>query len=97
MTPETTEDAHSSEHAHHLIQFKVDGEPYTTHAKEITANDLMKDFAGRDPATHYLVQIKGHEKDSYEGRRDVPIRMHEGQRFQVIATGPTPVSDCAHD
>jgi hypothetical protein len=86
---------------HHVDQrqthFKVDGEPYTTLAKELTPNEIIKDFAGKDPASHYLVQIQGHEKISFEGRGEVPIKLHDGMRFQVISTGPTPVSDKVSD
>jgi hypothetical protein len=100
MTTETTEHHHHSEGhhpAHGLIHFKVDGEPFTTQAQELTPNDIIKDFAGKDPATHYLVQIRGHEKTSYEGIGNIPIEMHEGMKFQVISTGPTPVSDGTDD
>jgi len=97
MTTETTEHHHGHEDHHHpahgLIHFKVDGEPFTTEAKELTPNDIIKDFAGKDPATNYLVQIRGHEKTSYEGLGNIPIEMHDGMKFQVISSGPTPVSD----
>jgi hypothetical protein len=95
MTTETIEQHHHGE-GHHpthgLIHFKVDGEPFTTEAKELTPNDIIKDFAGKDPNAHYLVQIRGHEKTSYEGLGNIPIEMHQGMKFQVISTGPTPVS-----
>lgn len=100
MTTETTEHHHHSEGhnpGHGPIHFKVDGEPFTTEAKKLTPNDIIKDFAGMDPATHYLVQIRGHEKTSYEGLGNIPIEMHEGMKFQVISTGPTPVSDGTDD
>jgi hypothetical protein len=93
--------AHSGHQNHHpdrnQIHFKVDGEPYTTLATQLTPNEIIKDFAGRDPATHYLVQIEGHKKVTYEGKGEIPIEMHDGQRFQVISTGPTPVSDATDD
>lgn len=100
MTPETTEHHPQSEGhrpGHELIHFKVDGEPFTTEAKELTPNGIIEDFAGKDPTTHYLVQIKGHEKTSYEGLGNIPIKMQEGMKFQVISTGPTPVSDGTDD
>lgn len=74
------------------IHFSVDGEPYETTKRELTPNEIIHDFAGLDPASHYLVQIRGHERISFEGKGDVPIKMHNGLRFQVISTGPTPVS-----
>jgi hypothetical protein len=100
MTTEATHhgDREGKHHGQHLIHFHVDGEPFTTEASELTPNAIIKDFAGKDPATHYLVRIEGHhKKDSYQGRGDAPIAMHDGMRFQVFSTGPTPVSDEDHD
>jgi|HubBroStandDraft_1064217.scaffolds.fasta_scaffold85073_2 hypothetical protein len=96
MTIEAAQHHHPDEDRHRgegEIHFRVDGEPYTTNAEELTPNQIIKEFAGKDPATHYLVQIRGHEKTSYQGVGDVPIKLHDGERFQVISTGPTPVSD----
>jgi hypothetical protein len=96
MTTETAQHHHRDEdhhHGHGQIHFHVDGEPYTTHAEELTPNQIIHEFAGKDPATHYLVQIRGHEKTSYEGVGEIPTKLHDGERFQVISTGPTPVSD----
>ena len=77
----------------HEIHFKVDGESFETTKRELTPNEIIKDFAHKDPATHYLVQIEGHHRESFQGKGDVPIKMHDGMKFQVISTGPTPVSD----
>ena len=76
----------------HEIHFTVDGEPYETLERELTPNDILTKFAEKDPATNYLVQIQGQHRISYQGKGDEPIKMHEGMRFQVISTGPTPVS-----
>ena len=76
----------------HEIHFTVDGEPYETRERELTPNEILQKFAGKDPATHYLVQIQGQHRISYPGTGDEPITMHNGMRFQVISTGPTPVS-----
>ncbi len=77
----------------HEIHFTVDGEPYESTQRELTPNEIIKRFAQKDPATHYLVQIEGHHQESYKDKGDVPIKMHDGMKFQVISTGPTPVSD----
>lgn len=76
----------------HEIHFTVDGEPYETLERELTPNVILTKFAEKDPATNYLVQIEGQHRISYQGKGDEPIKMHEGMRFQVISTGPTPVS-----
>ena len=91
---QTTEDlARGHVHDHlHEIHFTVDGEPCETHERELTPNQIIRQFAGKDPATHYLVQIEGHRRISFQGKGDEPIKMHDGMKFQVISTGPTPVS-----
>src|SRR5690349_3993697 len=92
-TNEASEHHGHRDHHHDQIHFFVDGEPHKTHQEKWTPNEIIRKFAEKDPSTHYLVWIHGHEKESYEGRGDVPIKLHNGMRFQVISTGPTPVSD----
>jgi hypothetical protein len=77
---------------HHEIHFFVDGERHETHHHEMTPNHIIREFAHKDPATHYLVRIEGHHRTSYQGNGEEPIKLHNGERFQVISTGPTPVS-----
>ncbi|MES2228961.1 MAG: hypothetical protein V4540_14505 [Pseudomonadota bacterium] len=85
---------HHDPHPDHVpaIHFMVDGEPYDTRAAELTPDEIIREFAGQDPGSHYLVQIQGHERISFQDKGDQPIRMKDGLRFQVISTGPTPVS-----
>src|SRR5688572_30518817 len=83
----------NSDHGHHEIHLRVDGEHYTTRDDTWTPNEIIRKFAEKDPATHYLVQVHGHEHISYEGRGNETIKLRDGMRFQVISTGPTPVSD----
>lgn len=71
----------------------VDGEPYQASSRSMTPNQIIIQAANKDPATHHLVQITKDGKISYEGKGNDPIRLREGMRFQVISTGPTPVSD----
>ncbi len=80
-------------HGHDQIHFFVDGEPHTTEEESWTPNEIIRKFAEKDPASNYLVQIHGHERTSYEGHGDKPIKLRNGIRFQVISTGPTQVSD----
>lgn len=85
------------EHHHqghrHEIHFTVDGEPFETDKRELTPNEIIKEFGGQDPATNYLVQIKDGHKISYQGKGNEPIEMHNGMQFQIVSTGPTPVSE----
>jgi len=79
---------------HHgpLVIF-VDGEPFEAPSREMTPNEIITQAAHKDPATSYLVQITRHDPISYKDKGDVPIRLRRGMKFQVIAVGPTPVSD----
>lgn len=81
-------------HAHNeAIKFAIDGEPYRTHAPELTPYDLLKDFAGVDPTTHHLVQIDGKHRESYAGRETEPIKMHDKIKFQIVSNECATVSD----
>lgn len=83
------------QHGHHPrpeIHFFVDGEPFETVQREWTPNAIIRKFGEKDPATHYLVRIEGQHRQSYEGKGEDPIEIHNGERFQIVSTGPTPVS-----
>jgi hypothetical protein len=80
-------------HYHHEIHFFVDGEPVETTHSEWTPNAIIHDFGERDPATNYLVRIKGHHTESFQGKGTIPIKVHEGDRFQIVSVEPCPVSD----
>jgi len=90
MTEQTTSGMASSGHSH-PIQFKVDGETETTLVPELTPAAILR-LASIDPTTHYLVQLDGRHRVSYEGKEDTPIQVHEGATFISVSTGPTPVS-----
>lgn len=77
------------------ITIWVDGEPYEPPTRKMTPNDIITQAAGKNPAENYLVRITGRENISYKDKGDVPIRLREGMKFQVIFTGATPVSDPA--
>lgn len=79
---------------HHAIHFTVDGEPCETEKREMTPNEIIREFGnGQDATTHYLIQLKGHEKISYQGKGNEPVKLHDGMQFQIVSLGPTPVSD----
>ena len=78
---------------HHVIHFTVDGEDDETERLEWTPNEIISQFGEKDPASHYLVEIDGHHKKNFQGKGDEKFELHEGARFQIICTGPTPVSD----
>ncbi len=93
LNPAASDPQQKGHDGRHEIHIEVDGEPYETQREEMTPNDIIREFAQKDPATHYLVEIKGHHKVSYEGKGDVPIKLHNNDEFMTIATGPTTVSD----
>jgi hypothetical protein len=45
-----------------------------------------------DTSTHYLVEIKGAVKESFEGKGGIELHMHDHMVFVSVFTGPTPVS-----
>ncbi len=77
----------------HEIRFTVDGEPCETEKQEMTPNEIIREFGGKDPSVNYLVKIEGNHKVSYQGKGDEPIKLHNNLNFQIISTGPTLVSE----
>ena len=51
-----------------VIRFFVDGEEYATRDPKQTPNHIIREYAHRDPATHYLVQIDKGKRISYQGK-----------------------------
>jgi hypothetical protein len=95
-----TQAAHEAEEALHApadrrparpITFTVDGEPIQTTEHRLTPNQILG-LAGIDPASHYLVQVKGRQQVSYQGKGEEPITVHEHAVFVSVSTGPTPTS-----
>jgi len=78
---------------HREIHFAVDGEPHKTDKRDLTPDEIIRKYGERDPAKKYLVQIVGGQKESYQGKGEIPIKMHDGMRFQIICVGPMTVSD----
>ncbi len=73
------------------FDYTVDDEPETTSSHDLTPKQILSN-AGIDPATHYLVQIEGDHRVSYQNDPDKLIHMHEHMKFVSISTAPTPVS-----
>ena len=76
----------------HTTEFTIDGEPFSTTEKKLTARQILTDYAHADPATTYLIWVHGREQTPYETNPDDPIEIHNKQVFITAATGPTPVS-----
>jgi hypothetical protein len=69
----------------------VDGEELTVTERRLTPGTIME-RVGIDPATHYLVIIRGRQRESLEGKNDEPIQIHEKLTLVSVFTGETPVS-----
>ena len=90
----TTEVSHgSSDRGEKTVSFIIDGESYETDQREWTPNDLMRQFAEKDPGVFYLVEIHGNTTKSYKDSGSDPIKIQPHDRFQTINIGPMPVSD----
>lgn len=90
---DAVQEIRKAEGEHHEIHFEVDGEPCETTKHELTPNQIIEEFGKKSPADNYLVQITPGHTESYKGKGDIPIRMHDGMRFQIVSTGPKPVSN----
>jgi hypothetical protein len=73
------------------FDYTVDDEPQSTTEHQLTARQILQK-AGIDPLSHYLVQLLGNHKESYQNKPDEVIHMHEHMKFISISTGPAPVS-----
>ena len=73
------------------FDYTVDDEPQSTTSHILTPTQILAN-AGIDAKTHYLVQIEGNHRTSYQNNPDVEIHMHEHMKFISISTGSTPVS-----
>lgn len=74
------------------ITIFIDGEEYQAPDKKMTANQILV-LGGLTANDHYLMEIKGNHKESFEGKGEELIHLHKGDRFVSVFVGPTPVSD----
>ncbi|MHB8459725.1 MAG: hypothetical protein ACYDAK_02915 [Candidatus Limnocylindrales bacterium] len=86
-SPSTVEDGRHQ----HTTDFTVDGEELTTTERELTPRQIME-MASIDPQAHYLVQIEGRHRESYQGKEDTLVHIRDDAKFITVSTGPTPVS-----
>ncbi|MGV9272299.1 hypothetical protein [Streptomyces griseosporeus] len=73
------------------VTITVDKEPVTGVPRHTTPNEILR-LAGIDPTSHYLVKITGRHQDSFEGRGEESITVHDHEKFVSLSTGPTPTS-----
>lgn len=74
------------------FNYTVDDEPQSTTEHILTPTQILTN-AGVDSKNHYLVQLEGNHKTSYQGKPDEQIHIHEKMVFISVSTGPTEVSN----
>ena len=74
-----------------MIKYVVE-EPQETEHSKLTADQILEK-AHFAPKHFYLVEIRGRERISYEGRGHEEVHLHDGLKFIAIHIGPTPVSE----
>ena len=62
------------------FDYTVDDEPQQTTLHELTPTQILNN-AHIDAASHYLVQLEGNDRISYEGKADETIHVHEKMKF----------------
>lgn len=77
-------------HNPHVIHYFVDAEEQTTTDPNLTVAQILKN-AGLDPATHFLIEIRGQHQVPHQDLNEV-IHIHEKEKFISVFSGPTPVS-----
>ena len=78
----------------HTIHFSLDGEEVTTTEHEMTPDQIIHDLGGKDPTQNYLVELRGKDQqESFKGRGEEPVHLHDNPRFIIVSLGSTPVSD----
>ena len=73
------------------VTINLDGEPLELLDRDTTPNEILL-AANLDPATHYLVKLQGKHQESYQGRGEETVKVHNHERFISLSTGPTPTS-----
>jgi hypothetical protein len=80
--------------AHHhpkTIEILIDGEPHKVRERELTVGEILA-LAGKDPASFYLVEIKGpREREPHKDPAE-RIKLHKHSKFVTVSCGETPVS-----
>lgn len=74
-----------------VIEYEVSDEKQTTEEHTLTPRTILGN-AGFDPETHYLMAMRGHEKESFKDHPGDPIHVHPHMKFLAISCAPTPVS-----
>jgi hypothetical protein len=86
-----TETMHDLASTARTVTITLDNEPLPDVPRDTTPNAILN-LAGIDSTSHYLVRIEGRHQESYAGRGDTEITVHENEVFVSVSTGPTPTA-----
>jgi hypothetical protein len=75
----------------HPVTVIFDDDPLPLPDHKTTPNAMLG-ILGLATATHYVVRLKGRERESFQGRGDEEITVHDKERFVSVSTEPTPTS-----
>lgn len=78
------------EHERRVIHFKVDGDPYETRERSLTANQILA-IAKLNPTLRYLEEVAP-TKRSFKDDGNKEIEMINDMIFISLSVGPTPTS-----
>lgn len=73
------------------FEYTVNCEEFKTDQHVLTPDQILEK-AKLDPGECYLVEIKGREQVSFQGRGAEQLHVHEHMKFIAVCTGATPVS-----
>lgn len=73
------------------VSITVDDEPVEVPDHQTTPDSILT-LVGLEVATNYLVRLNGRERESYKGKGEERITLHDGEVFVTVSTEPTPTS-----
>lgn len=73
-----------------LIVYFVDNEKQETMEHLLNVSQILEK-AGLDPATHYLVELRGEHQVKHTDPNE-KLHVHEHEKFISVFSGPTPLS-----
>jgi hypothetical protein len=73
------------------VTITIDGEEFEVEGREHTARELLQ-LADIDPATTYLIELRGNQQIPYRDKPDEAIRLHNKMRFVSADIGSAPVA-----
>ena len=73
------------------LTITIDGEEFEVEGREHSARELLQ-LADLDPATTYLIELRGNQQIPYRDNPDEPIKLHNKMRFVSADIGSAPVA-----